>query len=230
MITFFEVSVIVPNGRGNRSLFSDVTLNFGADERVGILAAPGTGKTTLARVASKAEPPSTGHVFHEGKVSWPVGHTGIFHTELSALDNLNIIGQAIGENPHKLTEVCLELGFEESRLNVPLRLATPIDRRILAFGTSMGVHFDYYVADDALIMGDGKRRETYEQILSDRLSCAGLLYVSRTVSHLKRFCDRFLVLKDGIIKPCHDLEMEARGLNLIASADARNAEPIEEEV
>ncbi|MEL6520555.1 MAG: ATP-binding cassette domain-containing protein [Pseudomonadota bacterium] len=212
MITLLDVSFALPERDPPEILFDSVSAHFGPFERVGILALPGSGKTVLARLLTGILPPDSGQVLHEGKVSWPMGFAGAMHTELTVRENLSILCRATGQDVLETTLICATLGGLERQLDHQLKALRPKDRRALAFCLSLASINDMYIADEALIFGEGAQKSAAEQLLEERLEVAGLILISQNVKLLKKHCDRFLVLRERRLRACYDLDDAANDL------------------
>ncbi|MEQ1555835.1 MAG: ATP-binding cassette domain-containing protein, partial [Gallionella sp.] len=68
------------------TVLDDVSLTIHAGEKVGILGRNGTGKSTLIRLISGAEQPTSGNIHRGMSVSWPLAFGGAFQASLTGLD------------------------------------------------------------------------------------------------------------------------------------------------
>jgi capsular polysaccharide transport system ATP-binding protein len=197
----------------------DVSAHFGPGERVGILAASGAGKSTIARLLTGVEQPDSGTVLRAGRVSWPMGFAGGFHPDLTLMDNLTLLADLLREPRARLIGFCAEFADLHDVLNQPVKMLSPGSRLAAAFSFSMAVACDTYIADDTIGFGDGQVRKMSEAMLEKRLQNAGLIFLSRNPSQLAKFCERYLVLIDGQLRPCASPEIGMRALQLL---DERN--------
>jgi ABC-type multidrug transport system ATPase subunit len=94
-----DVAVRVRDGRGYKTLLSEVDLNIPAGQFVAVIGASGCGKSTLLRTLAGIQSPTSGEVFLAGHAVGPlrrefplaVGYLpqfGAFHPELSVEENL----------------------------------------------------------------------------------------------------------------------------------------------
>ena len=70
-------------------------------------------------------------------------------------------------------------------------------RARLAFGMSMGIHFDWYLVDEITSVGDAAFKKKSLQVFRSRLKDAGLLMASHSINTIRTYCDAGLVLEDG---------------------------------
>ncbi len=205
MITVLDASWVVPTQRGPLVLLNNASDQFRRDEKVGILAPAGSGKSSLARMLCKIEPPDQGQVIHEGRVSWPIGFAGFFHPDLTAVQNLEIIAGAVGHDPYDMVGFCSEFSGLHKALHDPMKTYSPAMRLALAWSATMAVPFDMFVADEVIGFGDPAKREECEALLEQRLQSAGLVFLSKNPAQLEKACTSFRVLIDGVLVPCPNM-------------------------
>lgn len=218
LITLLNVSCFVSNEQGRMAVLDDVTVTFAKGERVGILAKPGTGKSTLARLLAGIDLPNRGGILREGSVTWPMGSAGFLHPELTGTRNLTILARATGEDPVALIAFCSELTRQADRYEKALKNYSPYARAALSFAISLSRQHDFYIADETIGFGDGPTRDMSNAMLEERLKNAGLVFITRNARQMKKFCDRFLVLRDGKLIEVETPEVATILLNLEAEA------------
>lgn len=218
LITLLNVSCFVSNEQGRMAILDDVTVTFTKGERVGILAKPGTGKSTLARLLSGIEPPDRGDILREGSVSWPMGSAGFLHPELTGTRNLTILARATGEDPVALIAFCSELTGQADWYEKALKNYSPFARAALSFAISLSRQHDFYIADETIGFGDGPTRDKSNAMLEERLQDAGLVFITRNARQLEKVCNRYMVLRDGKLIEVETPEIASFLLNLEAEA------------
>ena len=91
-------------------------------------------------------------------------------------------------------------------LNVPFRSYSSGMRSRLAFGVSMGIHFDTYLVDEVTSVGDAAFREKSSEIFKSRMEHSGAIVVSHSLSTIRDLCETAAVLENGQITYYEDLE------------------------
>ena len=94
-------------------VLNDVSVTFPTGVSVGILGLNGAGKSTLLRIIGGSEPPDSGTVRKDIRVSWPIAFGGGFHPSLTGRENARFIARVYGEPSEKIerfTEEFTELG------------------------------------------------------------------------------------------------------------------------
>lgn len=194
MIRLIDVTHFHDAPSGPNILFGNINVVFREKERVGILAAQGTGKTSLARILARVEKPNKGVVQHRGRISWPLGFTGWMHIGLTGAENVAIVARLMGESPSRVVDFCRSFSSLNENMDRIIGVYSPAAKAQLGFALSMAFQCDQYIADDSVGAGDTAFRERCAVMLNQRLQDAGFIFLSRNSAQLEKFCDRFLVL------------------------------------
>lgn len=200
MIELLEVE------RANNGLpvLNGVSARFRPGDRVGILGAAGSGKSTLIRLIAGAERPDSGRIRIGGRVSWPLGLAAAFHPALSGAENISHLSPVVGLDPD--FAVAFATSFAQIDGGLPVRSYTPAMRARLGMAFSLAAPFDCYLADEVTGTGDEAFRALCDAMLAARLKKAGLILVARRAAALGRHCNRFFALVKGRLVPCRDPE------------------------
>lgn len=226
MIALVDASRRVMGPDGPRVLLAQMSLVIDQGERVGILAARGSGKSMLARLLCGVDQPDSGAILREGRISWPLGFAGGLHPDLTVAENIAITARLTGEDVQDLTALCGLLGDLGPILNRPVRMISPAQRAAVGWCLAAGVTCDTYIADDTIGFGLDGQRDLAEAFLLQRLEMAGLVFLSSNPQQIARFCTRNFVLLSGHLVPCPDLRAGHRAL----SAMTDPAPPVPEAV
>ncbi len=218
MITLLDAARWMRVGNAIRPILLDVSVDFGQREKVGILAASGTGKSTIARMLAGIEAPDSGQILRRGWVSWPLGFAGGFHPELTLRKNYVLLSDILGLPLANVIAFCCEFGQLEAALDQPAKSLSPAARLAAAYCFSLATPCQTYVADDVIGFGEGLVRKKTEAMLKYRLESAGLVFISKNPSQLSEFCDRFFVLLGGKLVPCASPDIGAKALSLMGSS------------
>lgn len=215
MIALDQVSILKPGFFRRDPIVTKATATFHRGERVGILASPGTGKSSLARLLSGIDQPDRGSVQREGRVSWPIGFAGFLHPALSVRDNLHIFERLVGMPTDATVEFCDAFCGIPGVASKMMQDLTPTQRAILAYACAVSVPGPaMWIADEVITVGEPFQRKRCDAVLTQRLSEGGLVFLSRNVRQLKQYCDRFYVLINKRLVPCDDLNVAQDALDL----------------
>lgn len=225
MIALRNVSILTPGLTRRRPILLDASARFETGARVGILAAPGSGKSSLARLLSGIDTPDRGSVRREGRVSWPIGFAGFLHPELTVRANLASFARLVGMAPQAVCDFCDAFVGLDGLTDMRMKQLTPTQRAILAYACAVSVPGPAtWIADEVISVGESLHRTRCNEILSDRLTEGGLIFLSRNPRLLKAWCDRFLVLIDHRLVPCEDVDVAQEALELDAAERRASAQ------
>lgn len=206
MISLHKVSKRYKSAAGIRTILDDVSLSFPQGHSVGILGMNGAGKSTLIRIIGDAEPPDSGRVVRNCRVSWPLGFTGGFQANMTARENARFVARIYGESIDYIEQFTEEFSELGGYFDVPLRNYSAGMRGRFAFSVSLACNFDYYLVDEALETGDARYREKFRRAFEERREDASVILVSHNEQTIRRNCDMAAILHDGRIDMYDDLK------------------------
>lgn len=193
--------------QGQRKTVADnINMIFPPRRSVALLGRNGAGKSTLLRMIAGTEHPTSGDITSQGTISWPVGFAGSFHPDLSGAQNVRFVARIYGVDTDELVEYVREFAELGDQFFLPFRTYSSGMRARLAFGTSMGIHFDTYLIDEVTSVGDTAFREKSQIVLNARLQHSGAIVVTHSPPLLRSMCDCAAVLEDGKLIFMEDLE------------------------
>ena len=205
MISFINTSKSFRGPGGQRRIILNrANLRIDARQRVGILAASGSGKTTIARLMGGTLSSDGGVILRSGRLSWPLAFSGGFHPALSAAQNTAMVAGLYNLDPADLT-LRVQHFAELGRAFVsPMAELSPGQRNQVAMGISLAVDFDMYLADEFSAVGPPDFQDKVEAALDLRLSRAGLILLTRHAHTIDRLANRVMVLAQGQLIDCAD--------------------------
>ena len=200
MIIFDEVSKHYPmRGGGRITVLEPFSAIIRERMNIGILGRNGAGKSTLMRLIAGGEPPSTGEILREGRISWPLGFSGGFNGSLSGRQNVRFIARLYDVDYEATAEFVERFAQIGRHFDEPMKTYSSGMRARVAFGVSMAIEFDYYLIDEVIAVGDASFRSKCREVLDERRERAGVLLVSHSATLLKQFCDVGGVLANGVL-------------------------------
>ena len=182
----------------------DVSLSVERGEFFGLIGPNGSGKSTLLRILAGIYVADHGTVEVDGKLS-PFIELGVgFNMELNARDNILVNGTLLGLSRRQLEDRFYAiLAFSELERFVDQKLKNYSSGMLLrlAYSIAIQVAFDVLLLDEVLAVGD----ESFQQkcfATFDRFRDEGktVVFVSHDLESVGRFCDRVLLLHDGVVE------------------------------
>lgn len=197
MIRLVDLCKSYPTSQGQHDVFRNINLEVARGEKVGILGRNGAGKSTMIRLLSGAERPTSGLVDRQMSVSWPLAFGGAFQSSLTGLDNLRFICRIYGlpwQDKVNYVQDFSELG---PYLQEPLRIYSSGMRARLAFALSMVIEFDCFLIDEVVAVGDARFHEKCHRELFEKRADRALIIVSHDASYVREHCSKLCVLSEG---------------------------------
>lgn len=186
-----------PTRRGPRTVLDHVNLTLERGRHIGILGRNGAGKSTMIRLLSGAERPTSGRIHRGMSVSWPLAFTGAFAGHLTGMDNLKFICRVYGVDWKPLVpfvEEFTELGLY---LREPVLTYSAGMMMRLAFALSMAIEFDCFLIDEGMAVGDARFGERCHRELFEKRADRAFILVSHDPGIVRMYCSRAAVLHEG---------------------------------
>ena len=191
----------------NQLLLAPTTESFRNGEHIGILAAPGSGKTTLARIIAGSAAPNSGRVLRDGPQTTILGQENLLHPHMQIGPALEMAAIYLGLKARDPAAKCLK--FATPGLEPWARVSTlsPVQKSCLAFALSVQQPGQWIIADDRLVPSDPQFAAKAEVALRMRLRRSGLIFISKNATQLGRFCTRLFVLARASLIAVPDVAM-----------------------
>src|SRR5438309_5394135 len=183
--------------QGRRRVLDGVDLDVGVGQKIGILGRNGAGKSTMIRMISGAELPTSGKIVRQMSVSWPLAFGGAFQGALTGLDNLRFICRVYGVDPEDTVDFVEEFSELGLYLGEPVKTYSAGMRARLAFAISMIVDFDCFLIDEVVAVGDARFRQKCHVELFEKRRNRAMIFVSHDIGYIREHCDVAAVLLDG---------------------------------
>ena len=197
MIHIEHISKYYSTRQGPVTVLDDVSLVIKPGEKVGILGRNGAGKSTMIRLISGAERPSSGRIQRDMSVSWPLAFGGAFQGTLTGLDNLRFICRVYGTSTEDKIAYVQEFSELGRYLREPVKTYSAGMRARLAFAISMVVEFDCFLIDEIVAVGDSRFHEKCRIELFEKRKDRAMIIVSHDPGYVREHCDHAAVLVKG---------------------------------
>ncbi len=205
MIRLENVDKFYPTRAGRNQVLSGVNLTVEKGQRVGILGRNGAGKSTLIRVVGGVEEPTTGRVYRDMSVSWPLAFSGAFQTSLTGFDNLRFICRVYDIDPHDKVDQVQDFAELGRYLYEPVGSYSAGMRARLGFALSLVVDFDCFLIDEVVAVGDHRFQARCHEELFVKRGDRAIFLVSHNAAYVRDQCDKAAVLIDGHLASFDDV-------------------------
>ncbi|MFM0595033.1 MULTISPECIES: ABC transporter ATP-binding protein [Paraburkholderia] len=192
--------------QGRRRVLDGIDLRVNSGEKIGILGRNGAGKSTMIRMISGAELPTSGKIRRDMSVSWPLAFGGAFQGSLTGMDNLRFICRVYGADAKAAEPFVQEFSELGYYLREPVKTYSAGMRARLAFAISMAVEFDCFLIDEIVAVGDSRFHAKCHHELFERRRDRALIIVSHDAGYIREHCDRAAVLIQGKLQTFDHVE------------------------
>ncbi|SHH33924.1 ABC transporter ATP-binding protein [Tepidibacter thalassicus] len=172
-------------------------------ETVGIIGKNGSGKSTLLKIITGVLSPTLGSVKSSGKISALLELGAGFNPEYTGIENIYLNGTMMGykrdEIDEKLDSI-LEFADIGEFIYHPVKTYSSGMFVRLAFAVAINVDPDILIVDEALSVGDiFFQSKCYKKFDEFKNKGKTILFVTHDVGSIIKYCDRAIVLNDGIL-------------------------------
>lgn len=211
MIEFENVSKSFWTGTKRKIILAGASFRVEPGNSLGILAANGTGKTTIINMMAGLEKPDEGRVSRTSRISFPLGFMGGVMTKHSANENARYIARLYGLDADYVESFCRWLCDIEEYFDMPVGTYSAGMRSRFSFALMLALDFDYYLIDEGMpATTDVAFNRKAGTILRDRLANATVIIVSHQAETLEKFCRSAAVLRNGQLYMFETLEEAKR--------------------
>ena len=167
MIILRDVHKVYPTRFGEKLVLDGIGFDLNMGERLGVLGRNGAGKSTMIRLISGAEMPTSGTIERHMSVSWPLAFGGAFQHMLTGVDNIQFISRIYDQDFERNLAFVEEFAELGPYLREPVRTYSSGMRARLAFAISMIIEFDCFLIDEIGAVGDARVND--EEQFGERL-------------------------------------------------------------
>lgn len=193
-VTFHNVHKTLRQKTKKTKVFEATDVAFRPDRISGVLAPPGSGKTTAANLTTGKLRPDFGRVVRTSLVSFPVGGGGVFNGALTGRENLAFLCRVFGFDPRPIIRFVVEFAELGQAIDKPFKLYNRDERTKMIFASTYAIPFETYVVDESIIGGRGQFRDECEALVKHRMETAGFVIYSSSPGLIRKYCNEFFVL------------------------------------
>lgn len=198
MIAFENVSKSFWTGTQRKVILDRASFRIELGRSLGILAANGTGKTTIINMMAGLEKPDEGQIVRTARISFPLGFMGGVVPKHTGTENARFIARLYGLDPDYVESFCRWLAGIAEYFDRPVGIYSQGMKSRFTFSLMLALEFDIYLIDEGMPSSTdvafNKRAGT---ILRDRLRNATVVVVSHQPQTIEKFCRQAAVLRNG---------------------------------
>jgi capsular polysaccharide transport system ATP-binding protein len=117
---------------------------------------------------------------------------------LTGYDNARFIARIYGHQYSEIREFVEEFTELGPQLKMPVKTYSSGMRARLAFALSLAIEFDCYLIDEIIMVGDANFHHKCHHELFEKRGDRALVLASHSPELIREFCDRALVLHQGL--------------------------------
>lgn len=207
MISLRDIRKIYHTRHGDKLVLDGISFDLRMGEKLGVLGRNGAGKSTMIRLVSGAEQPTSGTVERSMSVSWPLAFGGAFQVLLTGVDNIRFISRIYNQNFEKNLAFVEEFAELGPYLREPVRTYSSGMRARLAFAISMIIEFDCFLIDEVGAVGDARFHARCDFELFEKRADRAMIIISHDAAYVRDHCNRWAVLHDAKLTLYEDFEV-----------------------
>ncbi|SEM49242.1 teichoic acid transport system ATP-binding protein [Butyrivibrio sp. ob235] len=180
-----------------------VNLSVKKGETIGIIGTNGSGKSTILKIITGVLSPTSGSVEVDGHISALLELGAGFNLEYNGIDNIFLNGMMIGFSEEEIKarmDSILEFADIGDYVYQPVKTYSSGMFVRLAFAVAINIDPEILIVDEALSVGDVFfQAKCYHKFEEFKKQGKTILFVSHDLSTISRYCDRAVLLNQGVI-------------------------------
>jgi len=182
----------------------NINLEISGGEFLGIIGKNGAGKSTLLKLIARVLEPTSGKITLNGNIA-PFLELGVgFQGDLTVKDNIFLYGALLGMSRweiEKKYDWIIDFSGLERFVDAKLKNLSSGMQVRLGFSITVAVESPILLVDEVLAVGDiDFQQKCYDSFESFKKNGRTILFVSHDLIAVEKFCDRVILLKDGLIE------------------------------
>ncbi|MBR5027217.1 ABC transporter ATP-binding protein [Candidatus Saccharibacteria bacterium] len=190
-------------GYKDQKVLKGLSFEIKKGEFVGIVGRNGSGKSTLLKTLAGIYYPESGEVIVNGNLV-PFIELGVgFNPELTGRENVYLNGAMLGFSNAEMDKMYDEIWdfaelkeFQDQKLK---NYSSGMQVR-LAFSIAIRAKGDILLLDEVLAVGDAAFQQKCNDYFESLRGKQTVILVTHTMSNVRKFCDRAILIEDGKIK------------------------------
>ena len=206
MIQLDKVFKFYRTERHTKIILDHVSTVFESGWSYAMLGVNGAGKSTSLRLIAGIELPNEGKIRRTSRVSWPLGFSTGLHPLMTGRENVKFVARAYGEDVRRVVRFVEDFSEIGDYMDAPVKTYSSGMMARLAFALSMAIEFECYLIDEITAVGDARFQQRCKEAFDRRRENSDLIVVSHSMSTIKDYCNRGMVLVDGQMLAFNDVD------------------------
>ncbi|HKB67701.1 MAG TPA: polysaccharide ABC transporter ATP-binding protein [Pyrinomonadaceae bacterium] len=189
------------SGRQTIWALSEINLEIGQGELVGIIGHNGAGKSTLLKILSRVTRPTTGEVELFGRIGSLLEVGTGFHPDLTGRENIYLSGAILGMRRTEIDRKFAEIvAFSELEKFIETSVKWYSSGMYVRLAFSVAAHLEpeILMMDEVLAVGDAAfQQKCLDKMHEIRQQGRTILFVSHDMAAITRLCKRVILLECG---------------------------------
>jgi lipopolysaccharide transport system ATP-binding protein len=189
------------NGQQTLWALSNINLEIGQGELVGIIGHNGAGKSTLLKILSRVTKPTTGEVELFGRIGSLLEVGTGFHPDLTGRENIYLSGAILGMRRAEIERKFAEIvAFSELEKFIETSVKWYSSGMYVRLAFSVAAHLEpeILMMDEVLAVGDAAfQQKCLDKMHEIRQQGRTILFVSHDMAAITRLCKRVVLLERG---------------------------------
>lgn len=180
-------------------IFKDVSLTIPPRRNIGVIGAPGAGKTTFLNLLCSVDKPTRGTIDRTSRVSWLVGKGAGLQSNMTGRQNATFVCRLFCHGEYERDRLDFVEKFSElgSAFNQPVATYSSGMAAKLRISLSLAFDFDIYISDGTVAVGVAEFRKKVAARFLEQTKKGGLILASNSASILQRYCESCIWIKDS---------------------------------
>jgi len=220
-------------GYETQEVLKDISFDIQKGEFFGIVGRNGSGKSTLLKLLAGIYVPDAGEIKISGRLT-PFIELGVgFNPELTGRENVFLNGALLGFSRQEMLDMydeIVEFAELERFMDQKLKNYSSGMQVRLAFSIAIRADTNILVLDEVLAVGDESfQRKCIDVFEKYKASDRTIVLVTHSMATVEQFCDRAILLDDGMVKDVGDPRKIANEYLLLNTNSVKQEEDADEQ-
>lgn len=216
MIRFRDVSLQVVVNGARREVVRDCSFNF-TDPRLLILSPEPHLRSGVVGLITGRFTPQRGEVRRAGRVSWAIGPTLPFRSNLTGRQTIGFVSDLYGLRRRQVADMVADVVDLPLDMDAPM-LKWPVPAVVrFTYALALVPDFDVYVLDGPLRLAYPEFDRRWRAVFDERVRHRMLILSTAQIVHAPKAAGAGALLEDGRLRRVTEVRKYLRGVDYIAA-------------